>query len=70
MSLTRDEFNNMLKGSNLTKRDFCNIVGLNYNSVNNWGSGDIKVPDWVKSWLRNYEKSKRYDKIKELTKDI
>ncbi|WP_249321669.1 MULTISPECIES: XRE family transcriptional regulator [unclassified Campylobacter] len=66
MSLTRDEFNNLLKSASLSKREFCDIIGLNYNSINNWGSGDIKVPEWVESWIENYKFKSRFHEVKEI----
>ena len=70
MELTRDDFNELLKRVNLSKKEFAELVGVQYSSVNNWGSGKFGVPYWVKSWIENYEKSTRYEKIKELTKDL
>ncbi|WP_169999991.1 XRE family transcriptional regulator [Campylobacter sp. RM9328] len=67
--MDRQEFNELLKKANLSKKEFAEIVGLQYGSVNNWG-GSQDVPRWVKSWLENYDKSTRYEKIKEITKEI
>lgn len=67
--MTRQEFKNLLKEASLEKKDFCSIIGLNYDTVNTWGSGNSKVPKWVKSWLENYIEKKKFDKIKEMIKD-
>ena len=61
--MTREEFNNLLQQANLTKKEFCNLIELNYNTVNTWGSSKIKIPKWVKSWLQNYIKAKDIDKV-------
>lgn len=70
MQLTRDikmdkeEFNELLKNANLTKKEFAEIIGMQYTSVNNWGSSQ-QFPRWVKSWLENYIKAKDIDKVAE-----
>ena len=68
MELTRDVFNELLKRVNLSKKEFAELVGVQYSSVNNWGSGKFGVPYWVKSWLENYIKSLDMDKIVEVVK--
>ncbi|QCD51971.1 XRE family transcriptional regulator [Campylobacter sp. RM16192] len=67
--MDKQEFNELLKRVNLTKKEFAELVGVLPTSVNNWGSSQ-NIPYWVETWLLNYEKSNRYEKIKELTKDI
>jgi len=54
--MNREEFNNLLKKANLSKKKFCKIIDLNYNTINTWGSSKINIPKWVKSWLENYIK--------------
>lgn len=61
--MNREEFNNLLSSADLTKKDFCNLIELNYNTVNTWGSSGINIPKWVKSWLENYIKAKDLDKV-------
>ena len=68
--MQRKEFKKLLEEAGLKKSDFCNIIGLNYSSVNNWGSSDIKIPIWVKSWLENYIKAKNYEKMKNKVYEI
>lgn len=70
MDITRDEFNQLLEKANLTKKEFSDILGLNYLSVNNWGSSTIKVPFWVKSWLENYIKANDFNKVVEVIKVV
>lgn len=63
--MTRDEFNIMLEKASLSKKEFCKIIDLNYNTVNTWGSSTIKIPKWVETWLQNYIKSKDMDRVVE-----
>ena len=61
--MERDEFNKLLEEAEISKKEFCDIIGLNYNTINTWGSSNIKIPKWVKSWLENYIKAKDIDKV-------
>lgn len=65
----REEFNQLLSKANLSKKEFCEIIELNYATVNNWGTGTIGIPKWVKSWLENYIAKKKFDNIKEIIKE-
>ncbi|MCG3655438.1 XRE family transcriptional regulator [Aliarcobacter butzleri] len=67
--LKRDEFNSLLEDACLTKIEFCELIGLEYKSVNNWGTPKIDVPKWVESWLKNYIERKKLEKIKEILKE-
>lgn len=53
----------MLKNANLSKKEFCVITDLKYTTVNNWGTSNINVPKWVKSWLENYTKAQLAEQI-------
>lgn len=61
------EFEDILKDTNLNKRDFSALTGVAYQTIINWGSTN-KIPSWVSSWLQNYIKSKDIDKIAEVIK--
>ena len=61
--MTYKEFNDKLAELGLNKRDFASICELNYTSVTNWGGKD-EVAGWVRSWLENYDKARKYDEIK------
>jgi len=63
----KEEFNNLLKQANLTKKEFAGIIDMQYSSVNNWGSSQ-QFPRWVKSWLENYIKAKDIDKMADAMK--
>ncbi len=61
--MDRAEFNKTLKEVGLSKKEFCEKIELNYNTVNNWGTKNIGIPKWVESWLGNYRKAKISDEI-------
>lgn len=65
--MEKEEFNNLLKEANLSKKEFAGIIDMQYSSVNNWGSSQ-QFPRWVKSWLENYIKAKEMDKVVEAVK--
>jgi len=61
--MNRDEFNSLLEQAHISKKEFCELIDLNYATVNTWGSSNINIPRWVKSWLENYIKAKISDDI-------
>lgn len=63
------DFENTLKRLDLSKADFAKMVGAVYNGVINWNVRG-QTPKWVQSWLENYEKARKFDKIKELLKSV
>ncbi|WP_162165590.1 XRE family transcriptional regulator [Campylobacter fetus] len=63
------EFEEVLKKTELTKRDFSGLTGVAYQTIINWGSTN-KIPPWVSSWLQNYIKSKSYERVKNEVLDI
>lgn len=40
------------------------MIGISQQSVNNWGSSK-NVPYWVKSYLQNYIKLRKYEEVRE-----
>lgn len=60
-------FVELLKNTNLNKKEFSEKTKLAYSTVANWGTTD-NVPDWVQSWLENYNKAKFADNIIEAVK--
>lgn len=66
--MDRLKFNELLKKSNLTKREFSELLGVAYNTVNGWGSPQ-NVPYWVESWLDLYIENKECKELKQLLKD-
>ena len=55
-----DTFEAMLGVANLSKKEFAELVKMNYTSVTNWKQSD-NVPEWVESWLINYDKARKFD---------
>lgn len=68
--MERQEFNNLLDQCNLTKEEFSNKVGLQYRSVNNWGTGAQKIPHWVESWMELYKENYQCKQLKSMIKAI
>lgn len=68
-SISREEFNAMLKDADLTKKDFAKYLQTSYNTINAWGSNNREVPYWVKSWLRLYICCSNGNKLRKLLKD-
>lgn len=68
--ITIDEFKQLLKEANLTKREFSELLQISYQGVNNWGTNGREYPYWVKSWLENYIKAKSYESIKDKVFEI
>lgn len=59
----------LMMALDLSKADFAKMVGAVYNGVINWNVRG-QTPKWVQSWLENYEKARKFDKIKELLKSV
>ena len=65
--MTKEEFCKRLKDINLTQKEFSEITNVPYSTLNNWGFHDIQVPKWVGPFIEHYEKSKKYDSIRNST---
>ena len=70
MQLQRDEFNNQLETTGISKREFCEKIGLNYDTINGWGSNNKTIPVWVESWLHNFKKAQLYEELKKKVFEI
>ncbi|ASQ30249.1 hypothetical protein CAV_0582 [Campylobacter avium LMG 24591] len=68
--MTYEEFSLRLKELGLSKKDFANLTGLEATSVTNWKAKNEVKSSWVKSWLDNYEKALKFEKIKELVREF
>jgi len=60
MELSR--FKELLKKAGLNKKQFAELLSMQYNTVNAWGSNN-NIPVWVESWLENYIKAKDLETI-------
>jgi len=61
------ELKGLLKKAGLTKKAFSEIIGMQYNTVNAWGSNNA-IPVWVESWLTLYIENKECKELKEIIK--
>jgi len=72
--MTKESFIARLKELNLSSKDFSTIADVPYSTIGNWGfkSNDkiIPVPKWVSPFLNHYEKSIKYDYIKNEIFDV
>ena len=66
--MTNELFEKLLKEAKLSKKDFADLVKMNYNSVTNWNKSD-KIPQWVGSWLKLYSENKDLAQLKKLIKE-
>ena len=66
--MLKDEFTEILKSIELSKKDFAEKGNISYNTVNNWNDTNKPVPPWVQSWLESYIKAKDMDKVVEAVK--
>ena len=66
--MLKDEFTEILKSIELSKKDFAEKANISYSTVNNWNDTNKPVPPWVQSWLENYIKAKDMDKVVEAVK--
>ncbi|EAI2873038.1 TPA: helix-turn-helix domain-containing protein [Campylobacter jejuni] len=67
--LSKDEFKKLMINANLSKKELAEKLEVSYNAINGWGTNGRDYPYWVKSWLENYTKAQKYNKIKDLIKD-
>lgn len=63
-SLDAKELKILLSQADLSKKEFAEMIGISQQSVNNWGSSK-NVPYWVKSYLQNYIKLRKYEEVRE-----
>lgn len=66
--MDRELFKKYLKECNINKKALATRLNLPYGTVNNWGTSN-PYPDWLESWLQNYKKSMKFDRIREMIKD-
>ncbi len=66
--MTIDNFESKLKSLKLKKKEFAAMVNAGYTGVVGWNTRGF-TPEWVDSWLENYEKARKYDEIRQIVKD-
>jgi len=57
-----------LKNAGLNKKEFAKLVGLQYQTVINWGSSK-NIPHWVDSWLELYAEAQKSMSVKKVIKE-
>lgn len=67
--MTKKDFDNKLKKLNLNKKDLSILLNLSYNTINGWNGENKPFPTWLQNWFYYYEKSLKFDKIKNLLND-
>lgn len=67
--MNQRELKVLLAQADLSKKEFAQMVGINQQSVNNWGSNK-NIPYWVKSYLLNYIELKKYKLIREKIEEL
>ena len=69
--MTKQEFNETLKTLNLTKKDFCEKLRINYASLVGSWFRVVPVPQYAISWLELYKTAQKYEQLAEiLEKDL
>lgn len=63
--MTKKIFIARLKKNHLSLDDFAKLTNIPSGTVYNWNRENKTVPNWVESWLDNYEKAKLYELFKE-----
>jgi hypothetical protein len=61
-------FKELLKNAKINKKELAELLEVDYNTVNAWGTNGRGYPYWVKSWLENYIKAKDLDNIVDTVK--
>lgn len=68
-NLDSRELKVLLAQANLSKKEFAEMIGISQQSVNNWGSSK-NIPYWVKSYLQNYIKLRKYEAVREKIEEL
>ena len=67
--MEKQKFNDLLKKSGLSKKEFGEMLGTSGPTISNWGNEDREIPYWVESWFKLYFENEKYKKIKEVIKE-
>jgi len=62
--MNKENFSEELKKLNITKKEFADMCGISYMTVNNWNDENRPIPAWVDSWIQNYKFKNFYDVVK------
>ena len=64
LKMNKEKFSEELKKLNITKKEFADMCGISYMTVNNWNDENRPIPAWVDSWIQNYKFKNFYDVVK------
>ena len=64
--MTKQEFNEALKALNLTKKDFCEKLRINYASLVGSWFRVVPMPQYAISWLELYKTAQKYEQFAEI----
>ena len=66
--MTKQEFNEALKALNLTKKEFCEKLRVNYTSLVSSWFRVVPIPQYAISWLELYKTAQKYEQFAEIFK--
>ena len=66
--MKNEELKEKLRKAGLNKKQFATLVGLQYQTVINWGSSK-NIPHWVDSWLELYAEAQKSMSVKKAIKE-
>ncbi|RDU64557.1 hypothetical protein [Helicobacter ganmani] len=66
--MTKQEFNEALKALNLTKKEFCEKLRVNYTSLVSSWFRVVPIPQYAISWLELYKTAQKYEQVAEIFK--
>lgn len=66
--MNKEKFQKMLDSAGLSKKEFSKISGIPYPTILGWGS-TTSFPSYLEFLFACLEKSRKFDKIKELLKN-
>ena len=65
--MEKEQFIELLKSTNINKKEFAKIANIPYGTVNNWGlkrQGKIMaIPNWVEPFIYYYLKAKKLEYV-------
>ncbi len=60
-----EEFKKILKGIDLSVKEFAKLSNMSYGTCNSWSRENRKVPNWVNAFLNLYIENQECKKYKE-----
>jgi hypothetical protein len=63
--MEKQKFNDLLKKSGLSKKEFGEMLGTSGPTISNWGNEGREIPYWVESWFALYFENEKYKRLKQ-----